>query len=301
MAKVIQAVWVSAPPGRPATLVYTPAERDARISDVTWDPQGRRLIVAKQLALDPPRTEIILLDRTEPQVSGAVTLITIPATVVPGSEIWDPRGRWMAFVSRSRTSGGATVVRPNTIEARPDGSFRYLADLGSPQLLRVAPGFAWDPADEGRAAFVAQNPDAAKSPGPLDLFASLRTTVPPLGLFVTRVAMAADPSPRRLGSSTGLSGPLWRSEGLGLLAVGRSDNGSLVFRSVDPNTGVVKSLDTHVPTGTGRGSALAIRWDEQRGRALVMTRGSTTDASPGSQALKAWLIDFLSEAAQRKP
>ncbi len=299
-AKTSQAVWVSAGPGEPATLVYTPAEREARITDLAWDPQSRRLIVAKQLAPDPPRTEIILLDTTVPQSSTAETLITVPVTVVPGSESWDRQSRWMSFLSRARSSSGATRVSLNAVEARPEGSFRYIADLGSPQPLPAAPGFAWDPADVGRAVFVAPIPDAAKSPGPLDLFASLRSVAPPLGMFTTSIGASADASPRRLGSSTGLSGPLWRSDGLGVVGVGRSEDGSLAFRSLAPNSGAVKNLDVHLPTGTGRGNALAIRWDESHGRALVMTRGSTSDMAASSQSLKVWLVNFLSDATKGK-
>ena len=51
----------------------------------------------------------------------------------------------------------------------------------------------------------------------------------------------------------------------------------------------------------GRGSALAVRWDERHGRALVLTRGSTSDAAASSQTLKAWLVDFVADASPRKP
>jgi hypothetical protein len=297
-----QAVWLSAPvEAKPPTLLYAPVERDSRITDLSWDPRGQRLIVVNQLADDPPRTRIVLIDTSATDTNVGETLITMPATLVPGTESWDSRGKWMAFLSRSRAPGGATVASLSAIETRPEGSFRYIADLGSPQRISAAPGIAWDPADTGRVVFVGPTADGAKSAGPLDLFAGLRSAAPPLGLFVTSVAPSADATPRRLGSTTGPSGPLWRSEGLGIIGVGRGDDSSLVFRSLDPNTGVARTLDVHLPSGTGRGSALAVRWDERHGRALVLTRGSTSDTSVSSQGLKAWLVDFVADTASRKP
>jgi PEGA domain len=297
-----QAVWLSAPvEAKPPTLLYAPVDRDSRITDLSWDPRGQRLIVVNQLAADPPRTQIVLLDTSATGTNGGETLITMPATIVPGSESWDLQGRWLAFLSRSKASGGATVASLGAIEARPAGSFRYIADLGSPQPISAAPGIAWDPVDTGRVVFAGPTADAAKSAGQLDLFASLRSVAKPLGLFVTSVAPSADTTPRRLGSTTGLSGPLWRSEGLGIIGVGRGDDSSLVFRSVDPSSGVARTLDVHLPSGTGRGSALAVRWDERHGRALMLTRGSASDTSASSPALKAWLVDFVADAATRKP
>src|SRR4029079_10870115 len=96
---------------------------------------GRRLIIAEQVAVDPPRTQVVLIDTTLTGSGAAETLMTLPANVVPGSESWDPQGKWMAFVSRSKASDGATVGSLSAIEARLNGSFRYIADLGSIQPI----------------------------------------------------------------------------------------------------------------------------------------------------------------------
>src|SRR5215204_2614644 len=75
-------------------------------------------------------------------------------------------------------------------------------------------------------------------------------------------------NPGRLGSTTGLSGPLWRSEGRGIIGVACGDD-SPVFRSVDASTTVAKDLNVRVPAETGRGSGLGVRWDERRGHTPI--------------------------------
>ena len=296
-----QAVWVAAHAASPAPrLLYAAAGRDSRITELSWDPQSRRLVIIEQLAIDPPRTQIVLVRGDTAEQPVAETLITLPATIVPGTESWNRDGSWFAFLSRSKSASGTSLLSLSAIEARPEGSVRYIADLGSPQRSPTAPAIAWDPSGNGRVIFAAPIPDAAPaSTGPLDLFASIRSAAPPTGLFATSIA-AKSATPHRLGSATGLTGPVWRSEESALLAVARHDDASLLFRSVDPTTGAAKNVDVNVPSNVGRGSGLAIRWDEGHARAMVLTRGTTGDTPTSSQSLKAWLIDFVANAAGRK-
>src|SRR5262249_24103666 len=244
----------------------------------------------EQLAIDPPRTQIVLVQASAQASSTAETLIALPATVVPGTESWNRDGSWFAFLSRSKSASGTSVLSLSAIEARPEGSVRYIADLGSPQRSPAVPAVAWDPSDSGRVIYAAPIADAAPaSAGPLDLFASIRSEAPPTGLFATSIA-AKTATPHRLGSATGLAGPVWRSEESVLFAVARREDGSLLFRSVDPTTGAAKNVDVNLPTNVGRGNALALRWDEAHARALVFTRGTTGNTSKSSQSLQAWLI-----------
>jgi hypothetical protein len=299
--KAGQAVWIAANADSAAPRpLYAAVNRDSRITDLSWDPQSQRLVIIEQLAIDPPRTQIVLVKANAQASSVAETLITLPATVVPGTESWNRDGSWFAFLSRSKTVSGASVMSLSAIEAHPEGSVRYIADLGSPQRSPTAPAVAWDPSDNGRVIFAAPFADAAPaSTGPLDLFAGIRSAAPPTGLFATSIAAKTD-TPHRLGSATGLTRPVWRSEEPALLAVARRDDASLLFRSVDPTTGEAKNVDVNVPSNVGRGSGLAIRWDEAHARALVLTRGNTGDTPTSSQSLKAWLIDFVANAAGRK-
>jgi hypothetical protein len=135
--------------------------------------------------------------------------------------------------------------------------------------------------------------------GPFDIFAGLRPSVPPLGVFVATVggSTAGNTVPRRLGTATNLVAPVWR-DGPGdgtLLGLVRQEDGAIGIRAVDAATGKVQDLDARLPAGTGEGTGLAARWDAERGRALLLTRASnavtTTSVKPGP--LTIWLVSFI--------
>src|SRR5262249_31107888 len=148
--------------------LYAAVNRDSRITDLSWDPQSQRLVIIEQLAIDPPRTQIVLVQVNAQAPPMAETLITLPATVVPGTEHWNHDGSLLAFHSRSQSSSGTSLLSLIAIEARPEGSVRYIADLGSPQRSPTAPAIAWDPSGNGRVIFAAPIPDAAPAnTGPL--------------------------------------------------------------------------------------------------------------------------------------
>jgi hypothetical protein len=131
------------------------------------------------------------------------------------------------------------------------------------------------------------------------MFAGLRQTVPPLGLFVATVggSTAGNTAPRRLGTATNLVAPVWRegpADGT-LLGLVHQEDGTIGIRSVDAASGKVQDLDARLPAGTGEGMGLAARWDTERGRALLLTRASnamtTSSVKPGP--LTIWLVSFV--------
>ena len=100
--------------------------------------------------------------------------------------------------------------------------------------------------------------------------------------------------PRRVGSTTGVVGPVGRSDNA-LLGFARQDDGTLGLRSIDPTSGAVHDTGVRLAAGTGQGSGLAARWDTVHGYAALTTRAtaSTIGTTSGmSGALQAWLVSF---------
>jgi hypothetical protein len=148
-------------------------------------------------------------------------------------------------------------------------------------------------------AYVGALPSTQVGTGPFDIFAGLRQTVPPLGLFAAAVdgSTAGNTSPRRLGTATDLVAPVWRdgpADGT-LLGLVHQEDGAIGIRSVDAASGKVQDHDGRLPAGTGEGTGLAARWDTERGRALLLTRApnavTTTSVKPGP--LTIWLVSFI--------
>jgi hypothetical protein len=225
--------------------------------------------------------------------------------VVPGSESWDPSGQWLAFITHVPAGpGGRDLLSLCAVEVRPGGGFRYLAEIGSISRLPAAPPVAWQPdppheVKHGQLAYVGALANTQVGTGPFDIFAGLRQTVSPLGLFVAAVdgSTAGNTAPRRLGTATNLVAPVWRdgpADGT-LLGLVHKEDGALGIRSVDAASGEVQDLDGRLPAGTGEGAGLAARWDTVHGRALLLTRASnavsTTSVRPGALAI--WLVSFI--------
>ena len=100
--------------------------------------------------------------------------------------------------------------------------------------------------------------------------------------------------PRRVGSTTGVVGPVWRSDDV-LLGFARQGDCTLGVRAIDPTTAGVRDTGVRLPAGTGRGSGLAARWDEAHGYVVLTSRPTraTVGTTGGvSDALQAWLVSF---------
>src|SRR5262249_25438968 len=128
-----------------------------RLADLAWVPDGRRLLVATRIGEPvnvPVRGRLLVVDASPADTaSPPVELVTMPATIVPGSYSWAPDGRWVAFLARSTSvPGGKNLVTLNAVgtTAEQTGRFRYVADLGRAEGSGVAaslpvPPVAWEP------------------------------------------------------------------------------------------------------------------------------------------------------------
>jgi hypothetical protein len=128
---------------------------------------------------------------------------------------------------------------------------------------------------------------------------------PPVGLFMTTPAspeMASDDR-RRVGSATGLVGPIWLPPMVGpsagpVLILARADDngGQLVLRAVGLSTGHIQDTGSRLAPGVGSRTAPGVRWDAAHGQALLLARASTgsrgvayTSTGPD---LDVWLVQF---------
>ena len=138
-----------------------------------------------------------------------------------------------------------------------------------------------------------------------DLFGAFSASAPPSGIFLADLdATGLDASqPRRLGALTNLLAPVWRSDD-SLFGFVRQDDGTLGLRSVDPASALVKDVGVRLPSGVGKGSGLAARWDVENGRVLLLSRPSSSTIVSGTSLgspLAGWLVSFATAAtaAQR--
>jgi hypothetical protein len=292
-----------------ATYGAPPVER---LMDLAWAPDGHSLLVATQLGDStgggPSRSRLLLLDG-QPRGQEAtspppVELITLPAEVVPGSYSWAPDGHWVAFLVRASSAPGGKGLLSLVALDIGTGSFRYLADLGRAgqptDPLPVAPVARQPAGADGageRLVYVAPVPGATSSgaSGLFGLLSAAAPAEPPSGLF-TATPAAPDLAPeerRRLGTTTGVLGPVWRGSGSGrtgasLLGLARTDQGGqLALRGIDPASGRVQDLGMGLPAEVApRAAAVAVRWDAVDGRALVLARPPAGRASAGPRVRK---------------
>jgi len=317
-----ETVWVAALDGdRPPRSVFelpsvstpttlAPTADPERIASLVWTPDGARLVAITRQSGPPARARVLLLnvrapgDTDTPPVA-ADELVLLPAEVLPNSATPDPNGQWLAMVTHAASApGGNDLLNLCALELRAGGSFRDLADLGSVGSAAAAAPIAWSPASDSksqRLLFVGPAPAAASSGGGLfgfgAIFAALRPSAPPSGLFIADVDASglADAQPRRLGSVLNTFGPLWRSQ-TSLFAFVREGDGTLGLRSVDPTSGAVHDLGVQLPATTAQGAGVAARWDARHGRALLLTRSPNSTAAGTS--LQAWLVSFVSPSSQ---
>ena len=115
----------------------------------------------------------------------------MPAQVVPGSAVVDPTGQWLAFIAHATTATNTNdAMTLCTIELRPGGVLRDVADLGSASRRPAVAPVAWAPGstntNSARLAFSAPVAQSAvnQSPGLFDIFGALRPAPTQSGLFV---------------------------------------------------------------------------------------------------------------------
>jgi PEGA domain len=310
------------PPDRGSGYGMPPVER---LADLTWAPDGRHLLVATRFGdgSSLTRSRLLLVDAEVPATGVSpppVELVTMPAEVVPGSYGWSADGRWVAFLARAAAApagrGLVTLVAVDVATGGVSPEFRYVADEARGDTTAtaappVAP-VAWEPVATGSAPaarLLYTAPVARASSGSGGLFGLLGLGVPSsdttTGLFLTAPALRAltADDQRRVGSATGLLGPVWRAAGTGpdgdpVLAFARADDngGPLVLRAVDLDRGRVRDSGVRLPTDVAPGSVLGARWDAAHGRALLFARPSAGRgvAAPASGAspLDVWLVRF---------
>jgi len=277
------------------------------VVELLWTPDKKRLVVITRQPGPPLRARIFLVDVADAQDAPSDALVLLPAEVLPRSEVIDPSGRWLALVTHAAMApGGTDILNACTLELAPGGGFRDLADLGTLDRAPSVAPFAWVPAsstDPLRLVFVGPAPSVSSNNGGLfGIFGALRPVPPPMALFAVAVEASGlqEAQPRRLGSITGVVGPVWRSDN-SLLGFARQDDGTLGLRSIDPTSGAVHDTGVRLPAGTGQGSGLAARWDTVHGYAALATRAtaSTIGTTSGmSGALQAWLVSFAPNSSK---
>jgi hypothetical protein len=294
-------------PGGTGTTSSLPSTSAERIVELTWTPDGSRLVVITRQAGPPLRARIFLVnaanDHGTDTQSQPDALVLLPAEVLPNSVAVDPSGRWLALVSHASVApGGSDVLNACLLELAAGGGFHDVADLGTLDRAPSTAPFAWAPSSSGhqpRLVFVSPVPSSSSgSSGPFGFFGALRPAPPALGLFVVDVEASGlgGMQPRRLGSITGVVGPVWRSDG-NLSGFVRQDDGTLALRSIDPDSGTLHDAGVRLPAGAGQGTGLAARWDGGHGYALLLSRPNTlsvgSSANSAIASLQAWLVSFV--------
>jgi PEGA domain len=253
-------VWLSpasAPSVPPRALWYAPAGET--LLDVTWAPDGRRLLASTlhEVLGGAVRTRLWLI---EPLTRAERLLLTVPSEIVPGAFAWSPDGQRVALLAHAGALNALCVLEL-------DGEFHYLVDLEPSEATPLPfPPLTWS-ADGQQALFTA--PYQQSLPGP----ASWLQPAPRRAVYLVEAGQAA---PRLVGEADA-SLAAWREDGQ-LVALARTRDGLL---SVDV-IGSGPRQDRLVELPLKSGPVYAAAWDAPRGRVLVATR-------PGSET-EYWLI-----------
>jgi len=310
-----ETVWIAPLDGssapRPMLELDKPVTRgfgaDAEhIVDLVWTPDGTRLVAVSRQGGSPTRTRLFLVQVGPAGDSGApvqvTQLVVLPADIAPGATVPDPSGQWLVLMAHAAAAaGGRDVLMLCTVELRPGGTFREIADLGSAQRAPTTAAIAWAPngrsQSAGGLALVAPVPaDASSGSGLFDLFSAFRASAPPSGLFLVDLQATGLESsqPHRLGTMTNVLAPVWRSNNT-LFGFVRQDDGALGLRSIDPAAATVRDVGVRLPAGVGQGGGLAAHWDADNGRVLLLSRPSSSTSVSGAgltSPLEAWLVSF---------
>jgi hypothetical protein len=282
------------------------------VVELVWTPDASRLIAITRQPGPPARARVFLLNVADKQFADTQSqpdaLVLLPAEVLPNSAAIDPSGRWLALVTHASVApGGSDLLNACLLELAPGGGLRDVADLGTlDRALSTAP-FAWSPpssSDQSRLLLVGPAPASAGGGGLFGALSVLRPTPPASGLFLVDVEASGlkETQPQRIGSLTGVSGPVWRSDQT-VFGFVRQNDGTLSLSSIDPKSGTVQDTGVRVPAGVGQGAGLGARWDAAHGLALLLSRpnaatiGSST--SSASAPLQAWLVSFAPHGAAK--
>lgn len=246
-------------------LALPDGDPSQRLSDLSWLPDGQRLLVVVRQSLPAGASETqLLLLNTDDQSTHS--LLTLPAEAVPGSYVWRPDGGAVAFLARA---GGLVSLVSLSV---PGGQIRYLADVeqtdGAP--LPFAP-VAWRP--DGGLAYSAP---PQQQPGQQVWLPMSRPD--PL-LFQLR---PSDPSASALAGTKAVS-PAWRADGSLVAFTRPKRDGSLALAALTSSG----SSDSLTPIGI-KPSSFVARWDVAHAQAVIAAH----DQANGADRMAYWLVRF---------
>jgi hypothetical protein len=228
-----------------------PLEPTEQLVDLSWSPDGRRLLViaSQPLSGGQARSRAWLLDA---ETQDAEAILTLPSQVVPGTAAWSPDATHLAFVAHAGQVNALCLLGT-------DGGFRYVADLDPSGAAPLEyPGVAWS-TDSQQLLFVAPHQHV---PG------SAFDWLTPDTQHALYQAMLDQPTPIGL-ADTRLDQVMWREDGQ-LLGLWRPTSDSpLRIRLTDPAGGAAQDL-LELPLQAGAQYAAA--WDLARAQLLVASR-----------------------------
>jgi hypothetical protein len=276
-----------------ARIPNTPGTEGERITGLIWATDSTRLVAVSRVPGTPARARIFLIDPAAEMAGDSTELALLPAEVLASSATVDPSGHWLAFLAQT-TKSANTNLSLCVVELRAGGVFRDIAEAGLPASLPAVAPLAWAPSeaasDSARLAYTAPVTGVASSAatGLLDIFGTLRPAAAPAGLFVVDLGVDGSAAqPRRIGTVTGLSAPVWRDSAT-IYGFVRLDDGALGLQSVDVEKGSASDTGARIKSGVVQGTGLAARWDVAHGRAALLTQ-----QKPPAAGLQAWLVSFL--------
>lgn len=250
-------------PGRRQDVRTAPGEH---LVDLSWAPDGQRLLIAGavQLANGGSETHLRLVIPADGRVRD---LLRLPSALVPGSEAWSPTGDQVGFLVKT-----AAHVVLCLFDLR-NGTLRSLATPSTDTAPPIAP-LAWS-ADGARL-----------------LYSAPVQTAPTLGgwLFGARpqpALFAVDqryPLGRQLGSAQGAF-PVWRDDGSILALSQRYGGRSLALRLIDPDGQSHDLSALPLPSDAD----VAARWDVAHRQAIISIPDSN---NLGATRRRYWLVRF---------
>jgi dipeptidyl aminopeptidase/acylaminoacyl peptidase len=242
-----QVVWLAAGSAPPSAVWRAPAGE--ALTDVSWSPDGQRLVAAsaQELSGGDVRSRLWLI---EPAARTTRLLFTLPSRVVPGSLVWSPDGRRMALLAHAGVLNALCLVDL-------EGEFRYLADL-EPSLTEPLPypPLTWS-ADGQQAVFAAPRQEPLGPPATW-LQPEVRR-----GLYLVDATPGA---PRLIGDAEAALGA-WREDGQ-LMTLVRSRDGTLAVGVIDAQLHVDRLIDIPLKPA----SVYAAEWDTAHARLQVASR-----------------------------
>lgn len=267
-------LWISRRPGDPGQRQDVRTAPNERLVDLSWAPDGQRLLVAsaEQLPTGGSETRLRLVTPADGRVRD---LLRLPSALIPSSETWSPTGDEVAFLVKTADHVVLCLLDLG------DGTLRSLANLNAGAAAPFAP-LAWS-ADGTRLLYSAPVQDAPTLGGWLFGARSQRS------LFVVD---SRHPLGHPLGSAKGAF-PAWRDDGSILALSQRSRGGSLTLRLIDPDG---QSHDPSASSGQALSALplpasadVAVRWDVAHGQALVAI---PDPGGPGATHLRYWRVRF---------